>query len=267
MSSSRWCPRILTAFLRWATLSPGHCWSFWAAQGARDAAAAGSFSQRVLLHRRKRLRGGPGAGGAAVVRSRQLRADVVLGRRAKRRVALRRVLTILLHRSCVVRVMSRALIVSASSCMSHSLVAQLVIDRIHRHVISQNSPARSLHVVHDARCGQNSWNSVGDGVVRGRGVCVRGETKSPSTSTRCRVRRPAVDDFAHAQQASRKLHVETWAGLLQGPDLRISQEVKIVPGWPVTVARSSCPFHSSVSPGPGRIIRNMLGLVTDGENR
>ena len=49
---------------------------------------------------------------------------------------------------------------------------------------SQNSPACSLRGVHAARSVQNSLNSVGDRVVRGRGVCVPGETKSLSTSTR-----------------------------------------------------------------------------------
>ena len=42
-------------------------------------------------------------------------------------------------------------------------------------------------------------------------------TKSLSTSTRCGVRRSAVDELAQTQQASRKLHEETWAGLLQKP--------------------------------------------------
>ena len=37
---------------------------------------------------------------------------------------------------------------------------------------SHSTFARSLHAVHDARCVQNSLNSLGDGVVRGRGVCV-----------------------------------------------------------------------------------------------
>ena len=60
--------------------------------------------------------------------------------------------------------------------------------------------ARSLHGAHVARCVLNSSNSFGDGVVRGRGVCVPGETKSLSTSTRSGVRRSAVYEFAHTQQ-------------------------------------------------------------------
>ena len=59
--------------------------------------------------------------------------------------------------------------------------------------------------------------------------------------------------------ASRKLHVETWEGLLQGPDLRTSQEVEIVPGCAVTVACPSRPCNTSVSPRPGSVIKNMLG--------
>ena len=42
---------------------------------------------------------------------------------------------------------------------------------------SLKSHACSLHDVHDARRVQNSMNSVGDGVLRGRCVCVPGGTK------------------------------------------------------------------------------------------
>ena len=110
--------------------------------------------------------------------------------------------------------------------------------------------------MHVARCVQNSSNSLGDGVVRGRGVCVPGETKALSTSTRCVVRRPAVGEFAHPQQTP---HVETWEGLLcnQGP--KIFREVEIVPGCAVQVACPTCPEYSPEPPGPGRAIRNMLG--------
>ena len=139
-----------------------------------------------------------------------------------------------------------------------------VFDALHgnghaRNSHSQNSPARSLHGLHDARCVENSQNSVGEGAARGRGVCVPGETKSPSMSSLCQVWRPAVKELAQTQQASRKLHVETWAGLLQGPGLRISLEVEIAQGCAVTVARSSCPVYSPVSPWRGRVVRNMLG--------
>ena len=92
----------------------------------------------------------------------------------------------------------------------------------------ENSFARSLHGLHVARSVQNSSNSLGDGVVRGRGVCVPGGTKSLSTSTRTGVRRSAVYESAHTQQAHLKLHQETWEGLLcnQGN----FKEVEIVPG-------------------------------------
>ena len=40
---------------------------------------------------------------------------------------------------------------------------------------------------------------MGDRVVHERGVCVSGETKSLSTSTRRGVRRSAVDESAHLQ--------------------------------------------------------------------
>ena len=78
-------------------------------------------------------------------------------------------------------------------------------------------------------------------------------------STRLGVGRPAGKELAPLQQAPEKLHVETWAGRKQGPGLRISQEVEIVPGCAVTLSGPSCPFGTPVSPGPGRIIRNMLG--------
>ena len=61
------------------------------------------------------------------------------------------------------------------------------------------------------------------------------------------------------QQAPEKLHVETWAGRKQGPGLRISQEVEIVPECAVTVSSPSCLFSAPVSHEQGRVIRNMLG--------
>ena len=56
-----------------------------------------------------------------------------------------------------------------------------------------------------------------------------------------------------------KLHVETWAGCKQGPDLRISKEVEIVPGCAFTVSCPSCPSNTPVSPGPGSVVGNILG--------
>ena len=76
--------------------------------------------------------------------------------------------------------------------------------------LSQNS-----YSVHDA-CGVwNSENSRGDTEVGEQHFCVHGETKSLSMCTRAGVRRPAVEKLASPQQASLKLHEETWAGLLQ----------------------------------------------------
>ena len=63
---------------------------------------------------------------------------------------------------------------------------------------AHNSHARMPH----ARC---VVNSVGDTEAGGQRFRVSGETKSLSTSTRCGVRRPAVDELAHQQQASLKL--------------------------------------------------------------
>ena len=80
-----------------------------------------------------------------------------------------------------------------------------------------------------------------------------------STCTRTGVRRPAVEKLASPQQAPLKLHEEKWAGLLKNQGLRISQEVEIVPGCAVRVARPSCPDYYPESHGPGIVIRNMLG--------
>ena len=117
---------------------------------------------------------------------------------------------------------------------------------------AHNSRARMPH----ARC---VVHSVGDTEDGGRLSCVYGGTKSLSTCTRTGVRRPAVGKLASPQQASLKLHEETWAGLLKNQGLRISQEVEIVPGCAVRVARPSCPDYYPESPGPGIVIRNMLG--------
>ena len=122
-----------------------------------------------------------------------------------------------------------------------------------------NSSARSLHGLHVARSVQNSLNSVGDRGVRGRGVCVPGETKSLSTSTRLGVRCPAVEKLASPQQAPGSLHGEVWASILQKQGPKIFREVEIVPGCAVRVACPSCPDYSPEPPGPGIVIRNMLG--------
>ena len=47
--------------------------------------------------------------------------------------------------------------------------------------------------------------------------------------------------------------------LLMNQGLKISQEVEIVPGYAVAVVCTSCPDDSLESPGPGTVIRNMLG--------
>ena len=105
----------------------------------------------------------------------------------------------------------------------------------------------------------NSSNSRGDTEARGQHFCVHGGTKSLSTCTRTGVRRPAVEKRASPQQAPLKLHEETWAGLLQNQGLGIFQEVEIVPGCAVRVARPFGPDYSPEPPGPDRVIRNRMG--------
>ena len=92
-------------------------------------------------------------------------------------LVLRRFLSILmnlLQRSIHARVTSCAPIVSMCERQSQN-------SQPHN---SHSSLACSLHDVHVARCVHHSSNSVGDGAVQGRGVCVPGETKALSTSTR-----------------------------------------------------------------------------------
>ena len=62
-----------------------------------------------------------------------------------------------------------------------------------------------------------------------------------------------------SQQQSRELHEDMWARLLEKQGPLISREVDIVPGCAVVVASPSCPDHSLEPPGPGTVIRNMLG--------
>ena len=113
-------------------------------------------------------------------------------------------------------------VAAVDPCESHVTRADrvnVILHEQHSHnsqtLDSHSAQARSMHDVHFARCVQNSSNSLGDGVVRGRGVFVLGETKSLSTSTRTGVRRSAVYESAHAQQTPLKMHVVTWAGLLR----------------------------------------------------
>ena len=105
---------------------------------------------------------------------------------------------------------------------------------------------------------RNSCNSHAAGV--------RGGTKASSMSTRIGVRCPAVEKLASPQQAPGSLHGEVWASILQNQGPKIFQEVEIVPGCAVTVACPSCPDHSPEPPGPGRIIRNMLGWSLEEKN-
>ena len=128
----------------------------------------------------------------------------------------------------------------------------------HAHSTARNSQlVHSRATVMHGRVSLNSSNSRGDTEARGQRFCVQGRTKSLSTSTRTGVRRCAVYESAHTQQAPLKLHEETWEGLLcnQG----IFKEVEIVPGCVVKVACPSCPDYSPESPGPDRVIRNIIG--------
>ena len=102
---------------------------------------------------------------------------------------------------------------------------------------------------------ENSWGAlVHKNSCSSHAAGVRGGTKAPSTSTRVRGRRSAVEKLASPQQTSSKLHVEVWEGFLSNQGMRFSQEEEIVPGCVASGARPSC-----LDDSPGRIIRNMFG--------
>ena len=87
----------------------------------------------------------------------------------------------------------------------------------------------------------------------------RGGTKRTTTGSRYQVRLSAGKKRSFSQQQSRKLHGEMWASLLHKQGPLIFREEEIAFGCVVLVACPSCPDHSPEPPGPGRIIRNMLG--------
>ena len=55
------------------------------------------------------------------------------------------------------------------------------------------------------------------------------------------------------------MNEEMWTSLLKKQGPFVSREVEIVPGCAVMVACPTCPDNSLELPGPGGIIRNMLG--------
>ena len=141
-------------------------------------------------------------------------------------------------------------LVSQNSSLSHGLGAMNSCGSMHGLCMHDNSL-----VVHE-----NSWGALGHkNSCFSHAAGVRGGTEAPSTSTRIRSRRSAVEKLASPQQTSSKLHVDVWEGLLSNQGMRFSQEEEIVPGCAVTVARPSCLDDSPEPPGPGRIIRNMFG--------
>ena len=62
------------------------------------------------------------------------------------------------------------------------------------------------------------------------------------------------------------MHDEMWAGLPINLGPRIFREVEIVPGCAVRVACPSCPDYYPEPPGPGIVIRNMLGWSLEEKN-
>ena len=162
------------------------------------------------------------------------------------------------------------------SFVRNSSLSSHHVDHLHTHGVCC---AHGEHDLHDARsnsclgshaardnslglhsaCDNSGGHVNSDGCTYNSCGGVRGGTKPWSTSTRDQVRRPAVEKLASLQQAPGRLHVETWAGCNGNPSLSISQEVEILSGCADMVACLPPPFFSSVSPGPGREVRNGIG--------
>ena len=121
-------------------------------------------------------------------------------------------------------------------------------------VVSKVSSSSSIN-----SCGEHGGASGHKNSCLVHAAEVRRGTKAPSTSTRLGVRCPAVEELASPQQAPGSLHEEVWTSILcnQGP--KISRQFEIIPGCMVSVACPACPDYSPEPPGPGRIIRNMIG--------
>ena len=100
---------------------------------------------------------------------------------------------------------------------------------------------------------------MGDGVARGRGVCVPGGTKALSASTRCKDWRPAVGKLAFLRQESGRMDGEAWAGRVRFLSDAISVEVEIQIGCAVTVSRLPAPYFAPESPGPDSEVRGWIG--------
>ena len=141
-------------------------------------------------------------------------------------------------------------LVSNNSCGAHGVGGTNSCGSVHGGVMHDNSSG--MHV--------NSYGALGHkNSCHVHAAEVRRGTKALSTSTRFGVRCPAVEELASPQQAPGSLHEEVWASILQNQGPKIFREVEITPGCAATVACPSCPDHSPEPPGPGRIIRNMLG--------
>ena len=164
-----------------------------------------------------------------------------------------RVQVLFLHRTVLLRlILSRFVWNLHRRVSSASLLLCMVITIHVTHIIHRIHTACMVLVVFRIRRIRGETQKLGDNAS-----VYKGETKSLSTCTRTGVRRSAVYDFAHTQQALLKLHVETWEGLSLNQG--IFREVEIVPGCAVRVACPSCPDYSPEPPGPSREIRNMLG--------
>ena len=130
--------------------------------------------------------------------------------------------------------------------------------------VAPNSLIQSFTEYHDKSCAR--LTALQNSRV-GRGPQGRRGTKRATTGSLRQVRLSAGKKRSFSQQQSRKLHEEMWASLLEKQGPLIFRKEEIVSGCAVLVACPSCPDHSPEPPGPGRIIRNMLGWSQVGGNR
>ena len=119
-------------------------------------------------------------------------------------------------------------LVAENSCGSHGVGAMNSCGSMHGVVMNDNSSG--MHV--------NSWDALGHkNSCNLHAAGMQGRTTALSTSTRLGFGRPAVEMLASQQQASPKLHVEAWAGLLRNQDLHFPRKRNSCRGvllqWPV----------------------------------
>ena len=138
-----------------------------------------------------------------------------------------------------------------------SLSSSRHVDHVHTRSVGR---AHGEHVLHGART--KSCLVTHAARVYSFGLhSARGNSGGHFNSYRCTYNSCGGVRGGFSTSGARKvrLHVQTWAGRDGNPSLPISQVVEIMSGCADMVTRLLPPFFSSVSPGPGREVRNGMG--------